>query len=115
MIWLGPHKDNFDMNGLGGAGDGRVGKADAWYIEGGYFVPGSNWELDLRYNEYHRLTNGPSNLQVNYTTTTYGAQYHFNKKTRFAFNYEDRKAETESANAGLYGHLSTLGPALVHK
>ncbi|MDH5447324.1 MAG: OprO/OprP family phosphate-selective porin, partial [Gammaproteobacteria bacterium] len=112
MIWLGPHKDNFDMNALGGAGDGRVGKADARYIEAGYRLPGMKWELDLRYDEYHRLTNGPANLQVNYTTTTLGAQYHFNKKSRFTFNYEDRAAETASANASLYGHLSTLGPRI---
>lgn len=112
MIWLGPHKQNFDMNAMGGVGDGRDAEAQAMYVEGGWYIPNTNWELDLRYNEYKRLTDGTAAWQTNFKTTTYGTQYHFNKKSRLAINYEVREAETEGTNTALAGHLSTLGNRL---
>ncbi len=75
--------------------DGRKGKADGWYVEGGWYIPNSNWELDARYDVYDRLTDakklaGPCDFHFRFKTATLGAQYHFNKKTRLTFNAANR-------------------------
>lgn len=112
MIWLGPHKQNFDMNGIGGDGDGREDKAKSWYIEGGWYIPNTSWELDLRYDKYNRLTDGADSFELEATDLTLGVQYHFNLKSRLAVNYEIREAETVGTNAGLFGHLDAIGNRL---
>jgi len=78
--------------------DGRKGESNGWYVEGGWYIPNSDWELDARYDVYKRLTNatkldGPCAFEFDFKTTTLGAQYHFNKKTRLTMNAAARKFE----------------------
>ncbi len=96
MIFNGPDKQSFALvpNGDGDpnhASHGAYAKANGFYLEGGFYIPKTNWELDLRYDQYNRLEG--SQFELEFITTTLGAQYFFNKKTRIAFNYEIREAE----------------------
>ena len=68
--------------------NGLLGEADGWYLEGGYRIPNTNWEVDLRYDRYNRLTD--DRFEINFDTWTAGIQYFFNKKTRLNFNYSAR-------------------------
>ncbi len=94
MIWNGPDKPSFALTTGGGnpnADDnGIFAEASGYYLDGGWYIPSSNWELDLRYDIYHRLEGRTNELE--FKTITYGAQYHFNRKTRVAINYEDISA-----------------------
>jgi len=67
------------------------GEADGWYAHFGYMVL-PKLELDIRYDTYDRMTN-VSAKERQFDTTTLGAQYFFNKKTRATFNYEFREGE----------------------
>ncbi len=67
------------------------GEADGWYAHFGYAVL-PKLELDIRYDTYDRMTN-VSTKERQFDTTTLGAQYFFNKKTRVTFNYEFREGE----------------------
>lgn len=108
MIFQGPDKPLFDLNGGGAAnkGSGLDGKADSWYVEGGWYIPKTNWELDARYDVLNRLTG--DKMEIQFTSTTLGVQYHFNKKTRATFNYEIRDAE--AVNFATSGAPSGMGP-----
>ncbi len=92
MILVGVANPSFGMGKAAGkpgvAGNGLLGKADGYYLEGGYRIGKSNWELDLRYDAYNRLKD--DKFEVNFNTWTMGAQYFFNKKTRITFNYSFR-------------------------
>jgi opacity protein-like surface antigen len=98
MIFVGPDKATFDQNGGAPGGDGVKGEASGWYVEGGWRVPGTKWQLDLRYDVYNRLegdTGHPvGSLESEWITTTFGVNYHFNRKTRATFNYAIRDVET---------------------
>ena len=107
MIFLGPHKESFDMNAPGGAGDGLEGQANGWYIDGGWRIFETKFEVDLRYDVYNRLTG--DTLEVNYSTVTLGAQYFMNKKTRLAINYAHRSAKSANNIAALEDNLSDIG------
>jgi hypothetical protein len=109
MIFQGPDKATFDLNGAGANGDGADGKADGYYVEGGWYIPGTKWEIDLRHDIYNRLTG--DQFEVKFTTTTFGAQYHINKKTRVNMEFSDREAEAVNfaATAGPNGNLSGVG------
>ncbi|PCJ85524.1 MAG: porin [Thiotrichaceae bacterium] len=67
------------------------GEADGWYLHFGYAVL-PKLELDIRYDTYNRVTN-VSARERTFTTTTLGAQYFLNKKSRITLNYEIRDAE----------------------
>ena len=95
MIFVGPDKPTFIVNTNNStttaAGDGRTGKANGWYLDGGWYIPGSKWEIDARYDVYNRLTdatpfpggaNAGRTFEMQFKTITLGAQYHINKKTR---------------------------------
>ncbi len=79
------------------------GEADGWYAHFGYAIL-PKLELDIRYDTFDRMTNN-SNKERQFDTTTVGAQYFFNKKTRATFNYEFRNAEApnlpDSAGANI--------------
>jgi predicted porin len=98
MIFVGPDKASFDQNGAGPGGDGVEGEASGWYVEGGWRIPATKWQLDLRYDVYNRLegdTGHPvGSLESEWITTTIGVNYHFNRKTRATFNYSFRDTET---------------------
>ena len=111
MIFQGPDKASFDLNGPGSAnGDGADGKASGYYVEGGWYIPGTKWEIDLRHDIYNR-SEGDAFGEVEFTTTTYGTQYHINKKTRINMEFADREAVAVNfaPTAGPNGNLSGVG------
>lgn len=113
MIFLGPDNPTFTITAPGTGdrpllADGRKGEAKGWYVEGGWFVPNSNWELDARYDVYKRLTNatklaGPCAFEFDFKTTTLGAQYHFNKKTRLTIDAANRNFDAVDCPAPAKG------------
>lgn len=100
MIFVGPDKPSFDINPAAPAGgEGADGKANGYYLEGGWYIPGTKWEIDARYDVYNRLTDdrafagGPNigkTFEMEFETFTIGAQYHINKKTRINMEVSDR-------------------------
>jgi len=113
MIFLGPDNPTFTITAPGTGvrpilADGRKGKSDGYYIEGGWKIPGSKWELDARYDVYNRLTNavqtvGPCAFNFTFATLTLGTQYHVNKKTRLTMNVEDRNYDASGCPAPAAG------------
>ena len=90
MIFQGQHRPNHMFND---------GEADGYYVEGGWYIPNSKWELDLRYDTYTRDEFHPSSGaedESSVDTITVGAQYHFNKKTRMNVEYATRDAESDT-------------------
>ena len=84
MIFQGQHRPGHVFNDL---------EAQGWYLEGAWYIPGSNWELGLRYDSYTRDENHPASSagdETTYRTVTVGSQYHFNKKTRLTAEYAVR-------------------------
>ncbi|VAW50467.1 hypothetical protein MNBD_GAMMA06-1590 [hydrothermal vent metagenome] len=71
------------------------GEADGYYGHFGYAIMPS-LELDLRYDIYNRMTDVAAK-ERQFTTTTLGAQYFFNKKSRLIVNYEVRDGEAPNA------------------
>lgn len=107
MIFLGPHKESFDMNVPSGTGNGLEGEANGWYVDGGWRIFDTKFEIDARYDVYNRLTG--DTLEVNFSTITLGAQYFMNKKTRLAVNYAIRNAKSANNVAALENNLSGIG------
>jgi hypothetical protein len=104
MIWQAPHNSTFAIGpgqGIPGApgGNGAYAEANGYYIEGGYRIPKSKWELDLRYDVFNRLDG--NQFEIKYDRTTLGAQYFFNPRVRLAINYEIRSGEAVNFGAGL--------------
>ena len=104
MIFVGQDKSTYNINGTA-AGDGADGKANGYYLEGGWYIPGSKWEIDLRYDIYNRLTDNPAlgngkSLEFKFETITLGAQYHINKKTRINMEIADRSFEAVDFDGG---------------
>ena len=118
MIFLGPDNPTFTItspiitagplavahsNEVALLADGRKGKANGWYVDGGWKLGSSNFELDARYDVYNRLTDaekiapaGPCSFDFTFKTITLGAQYHINKKTRVTFNVASRNFDAGS-------------------
>ncbi len=72
-------------------------KADGYYVDLGYRVI-PNLELNARYDALNSGTVVDANLRE-FTTTTLGAQYFFNKKTSVRANYEIRSIDAPNSNA----------------
>ncbi len=108
MIWNGPDKPSWSLLATAttvastisadAADNGLKAKGSGWYVEGGYYIPNTNWQLDLRYDYYARLDG--SLYQLDWKTWTVGAQYHINKKTRVAFNYATRDISAKNFAPG---------------
>jgi len=124
MIFVGQDKSTFNINGTP-AGDGTDGKANGYYLEGGWYIPGTNWEIDARYDVYNRLTDGAAlptgaTLEFKFETFTIGAQYHINKKTRINMEIAERSFEAvdfaggAGPNANLDGVSERLAVQLTH-
>lgn len=90
MIFQGPEKPNMGI-GTPPALQDLDGKANGYYLDVGYYVPNSKWELDLRYDIYNRSADHDY-LTAEFKTMTYGVQYHLNRKSRVALNYAVRDA-----------------------
>lgn len=122
MIFVGQDKSTFDINGGNAApGSGLDGEADGYYLEGGWYIPSTNWEIDLRYDVYNRLTDDV--LEMEFKTVTLGAQYHINKKTRINMEVADRNFEAvnfgspspgNNPNNNLDGVSTRYGVQLTH-
>jgi hypothetical protein len=124
MIFVGPDKPSMWVNDAAGAvaqgvGDGANGEADGYYLEGGWYIPNTNWEIDLRYDVYNRLTDdkkgtaGPlagNSLEVQFNTVTLGTQYHINKKTRINAEaaFRDFEAVDFASGAGPNANLDNV-------
>jgi hypothetical protein len=103
MIFQAPHNSTFGIGPGQGiptapAGNGVLAEGTGYYIEGGYRIPKTGWELDLRYDVYNRLD---GNLfEIEFKRTTVGVQYFFNPRVRIAVNYEARSGEAINFPAG---------------
>ena len=102
MIMQGVHNPSFGLGpsaGKPGApGNGLLAEADGWYLDGGWRIGKTNWELDLRYDAYDRLKG--DKFEVEFSTWTAGVQYFFNKKTRLTMNYAFRDYEAINFPSG---------------
>jgi hypothetical protein len=139
MIFVGPDKATFDQNGVvdntpGGTGtcpgstntvscqaaNGADSEASGYYLDFGWYIANSKWELDLRYDVYNRLEGDPGqsvgpnagkSFESEWVTWTLGVQYHFNRKTRMTLNYAMRDVETPAftTGAGPNGNMDGIG------
>jgi predicted porin len=75
-------------------------EADGYYLEGGWYIGNTNFEIDLRYDSYTRGENhrtSAANDESTADTITVGTQYHFNKKTRINAEYASRDFKSDTA------------------
>jgi len=109
MIWQAPHNPSFGIGpgqgvpanlATGGeqAGNGAFAEGTGYYVEGGWRIPKTKWELDLRYDQYNRLDG--NQFEIEFKRTTFGVQYFFNPRVRLALNYEARSGEAVNFPAG---------------
>lgn len=86
-------------------------KASGWYLDVGYKVL-PNLELDVRYDELDRGTEGAAANERDFKRWTLGAQYFFNKKSRFTLNYEIRDLQAPGGNAVQKSVVDSIDNAL---
>ena len=102
MIWQAPNNPSFGIGpGQGNPnapGNGAFAKANGYYVEGGYRIPGTKWEFDARYDVYNRLEG--DRFEIQFKRTTLGVQYFFNPRVRVAFNYEFRSGDAVNFPSG---------------
>jgi predicted porin len=102
MIWQAPHNPTYGIGpgqGIPGApGNGADAEGVGYYVEGGYRIPKTRWEFDLRYDQYNRLDG--NQFEIEFTRTTLGVQYFFNPRVRLAVNYEIREGEAVNFPGG---------------
>jgi hypothetical protein len=93
MIFEGPDKPSFYFAVPAGAAflqyNGVTQKANGWYLDGGWYIPGTKWELDARYDTTDFNTGSVAD-EHKFTKTTLGVQYNYNPRTRVTLNYELR-------------------------
>ena len=118
MIFVGPDKPTFDINGSGAGGDGSNGKASGYYLDYGYSIPNTKFQIDARYDVLNRLEG--DKFEFAFKTATLGLNYHFNKKSRLTVNYENRSvnainfASNTGPNANLDGVDSRFSIQVTH-
>lgn len=102
MIFVGPNppfndagEPAFEPVTMVAAADNS--KAAGYYLDAGYRLS-QEWEVDLRYDEFNRLTNSAFD-ERKYTTWTAGVQYFFNPMLRLVLNYEARKLKVVNPGA----------------
>ena len=120
MIFEGPDKPSFYFAAPAsatGLNNGAGAKANGWYMEGGWYVPNSRWELDARYDTLDANTGLID--EHKFSKWTLGTQYHFNLMTRVTINFEKRDfkctsatAQCTAANLNLSGVGNKLGVQL---
>lgn len=110
MIFMGQHRPHQNFNDK---------EADGYYVDFGYYIPNSKWEIDLRVDSYTRGENHQTSVagdESTFDTTTIGAQYHINKKTRVNMEYSDRtfESDTTAVDNQLLGVKSRIAVQLTH-
>jgi hypothetical protein len=120
MIFEGPDKPSFYFavpSNTTGANNGATAKANGWYLDGGWYIPNTKWELDARYDTLDANTGRVD--EHKFTKTTLGVQYNYNPRTRVTLNYELRDfkctASTPNctnANKNLSGVGNKVGVAV---
>ncbi len=91
MIFQGQHRPEHSYNDLDASG---------YYVDFGWYIPNSKFEIDLRYDSYTRDENHPKSKtgdETTFDTATIGMQYHFNKKARLNMEYSDRSNKSDTA------------------
>jgi len=86
-------------------------EADGWYLDFGYKVL-PNLELDVRYDVLDRATDGLPGDEREFERWTLGAQYFFNKKSRFTLNYEFRDLEAPNGSPVAKDNVAEVGNVL---
>ncbi len=86
-------------------------KAKGWYLDFGYKVL-PDLELDVRYDVLDRATEGNTADEREFDRWTLGAQYFFNKKSRFTLNYEFRNLDAPNGNAVAQANVDEVGNVL---
>jgi len=94
-------------------------KAEGYYVDFGWYIGNTKWEIDLRYDSYTRGENHQNSApddESRYDTITAGVQYHFNKKTRLNVEYADRdfESDTQAVNYQLEGVKGRMAVQLTH-
>lgn len=97
VIFEGPDKPNFYFTNNPAFGNGADAKGNGWYVEGGWYIPKTRFELDARYDT--ATFNDGRKDQHTFDKWTLGVQYHFNPKTRITVNYEIRDFQCDSGVA----------------
>lgn len=102
MIFSGPDKPTLTtaLPGPVVIANGEKATADAWYLDAGWYIPGTKWDVGVRYDTFNPFQGQQGELE--FETITLGAQYMFNKKTRLTINHamRDFTAVNYGTNAG---------------
>jgi len=96
MIFEGQDKPNFYFTNTA-AGNGADAKGSGWYLDLGFYVPNSKWELDARYDTVE-LNSGRLD-EHRFSKWTIGTQYIYSPMARVTFNYEMRDFECTGKQA----------------
>ena len=101
MIFNGPDKPNWGLASPLAAhpSNGLLAKGKGYYADIGWYIPGTKWELDARYDYYARLDG--SLFQLDWKAYTLGVQYHLNKKTHITANYAFRDVKAKNFGSGI--------------
>lgn len=110
MIFQGPEKPNMGIGAVAATQD-LNGESDGYYLDVGYYVPGTKWELDARYDVYNRSTTHAL-LTAEFKTLTVGVQYHLNRKTKLTLNYAMRDASAKDPVSTAGAPLTPMTTAL---
>jgi hypothetical protein len=84
MIFEGPDKPSYTFVST----NGSTAKANGWYLDGGWYVPNTKWELDARYDTVD-LNTGATD-EHKFSKTSLGVKYNFNPRAHVTLNYELR-------------------------
>ncbi|MEO8333102.1 MAG: porin, partial [Gallionella sp.] len=100
MIFEGPDKPSyyfaFPANATG-ANNGADAKARGWYLDGGWYIPNTKWELDARYDILD--ANIGRGDEHKFSKWTLGTQYLINPMSKITVNYEKRKYDCTASSA----------------
>jgi hypothetical protein len=99
MIFEGPDKPSYyfavPANPANVINNGVTQKGNGWYLDGGWHIPNTKWELDARYDTVALNTSGVD--EHKFSKTTLGVQYNFNPKAHVTLNYELRDFKCTAA------------------
>lgn len=113
MIFEGPDKPSFYFavppNAANLVNNGATAKANGWYLDGGWYIPNTKWELDVRYDTLDANTGLADEHKFN--KWTLGTQFHFNPMTKVIVNYEMRDFKCTGAGVVAAGVNTCSGTA----